>query len=176
MEDGFGDQLKSLHIAMEIKSTETIKQAMIAGMGIRFLSAHTISVELKAKSLGILDVRGFPVMLNWYVVHRRNKRLPPVALAFKNFLMNGGARLIEKFVPSPVKPSPTRKWSAATWLLHSGLGGVSSARRQRKNHYLLLPFKVRPTKNVGAASRISSSMMGLRKNAIAFFSMMTHAN
>jgi hypothetical protein len=48
-------------------------------------------------------------MLNWYVVHRRNKRLPPVALAFKNFLMTGGARLIEKFVPSPVKPSPTRK-------------------------------------------------------------------
>ncbi len=109
MEDGFGDQLKSLHIAMEIKSTETIKQAVIAGMGISFLSAHTISVELKAKSLAILDVRGFPVMLNWYVVHRRNKRLPPVALAFKNFLMTGGARLIEKFVPSPVKPSPTRK-------------------------------------------------------------------
>jgi DNA-binding transcriptional LysR family regulator len=81
---------------MEIKSTETIKQAVIAGMGISFLSAHTISLELQAGSLVVLDVQGFPVMLNWYVVHRRNKRLPPVALAFKNFLMADGAALIKQ--------------------------------------------------------------------------------
>jgi hypothetical protein len=35
-------------------------------------------------------------MLNWYVVHRKNKRLPPVAVAFKRFLMEEGANLIEK--------------------------------------------------------------------------------
>ncbi len=109
MEDGFGKQLKHLNIAMEIKSTETIKQAVIAGMGISFLSAHTVSLELKANSLAILDVEGFPVMLNWYVVHRRNKRLPPVALAFKNFLLNDGATLIEKFVPAPVKSRPRQR-------------------------------------------------------------------
>lgn len=109
MEDGFGKQLKHLNIAMEIKSTETIKQAVIAGMGISFLSAHTISLELQARSLAVLDVQGFPVMLNWYVVHRRNKRLPPVALAFKNFLLSDGAMLIEKFVPSPVKPGSSRR-------------------------------------------------------------------
>jgi DNA-binding transcriptional LysR family regulator len=109
MEDGFGKQLKHLNIAMEIKSTETIKQAVIAGMGITFLSAHTVSLELKANSLAILDVQGFPVMLNWYVVHRRNKRLPPVALAFKNFLLSDGAKLIEKFVPSPAKPRPRQR-------------------------------------------------------------------
>ena len=34
-------------------------------------------------------------MLNWYVVHRKNKRLPPVALAFKRFLMEEGAPLIQ---------------------------------------------------------------------------------
>jgi DNA-binding transcriptional LysR family regulator len=99
MEDGFGEHLSELNIAMEIKSTETIKQAVIAGMGLSFLSAHTISLELQAGSLAVLDVQGFPVMLNWYVVHRRNKRLPPVALAFKNFLMSDGAGLIQKFVP-----------------------------------------------------------------------------
>lgn len=97
MEDSFGDRVDDLNIAMEIKSTETIKQAVIAGMGISFLSAHTVSLELKAGSLVVLDVEGFPVMLDWYVVHRRNKRLPPVALAFKNFLMSDGAALIEKF-------------------------------------------------------------------------------
>ena len=95
MEEGFGRRLKNLSIAMEIRSTETIKQAVIARMGISFLSAHTISLELRVGSLAILDVRGFPLMLNWYVVHRENKRLPPVALAFKSFLMKDGAALIE---------------------------------------------------------------------------------
>ena len=48
---------------MEIKSTETIKQAVMAGMGVSFLSAHTISRELQAGSLAVLDVQGFPLML-----------------------------------------------------------------------------------------------------------------
>jgi DNA-binding transcriptional LysR family regulator len=98
MEDGFAGHLAHLNIAMEIKSTETIKQAVIAGMGISFLSAHTIGLEIQAGNLAVLDVQGFPLMLNWYVIHRRNKRLPPVALAFKNFLMSDGAALIEKIV------------------------------------------------------------------------------
>jgi DNA-binding transcriptional LysR family regulator len=98
MEDGFGSHLAELNLAMKIKSTETIKQAVIAGMGVSFLSAHTITLELQAGSLAVLDVQGFPMMLNWYVVHRKNKRLPPVALAFKNFLMSDGAALIQKFI------------------------------------------------------------------------------
>jgi hypothetical protein len=38
-------------------------------------------------------------MLNWYVVHRRTKRLPPVAQAFKDFLLSDGASLISQIVP-----------------------------------------------------------------------------
>ncbi len=94
---------RELNIAMEIKSTETIKQAVMAGMGVSFLSTHTISRELQAGSLTILDVQGFPLMLNWYVVHRKNKRLPPVAQAFKAFLMNEGAALIEQAIGVPAK-------------------------------------------------------------------------
>ncbi|MFC3111327.1 LysR family transcriptional regulator [Undibacterium arcticum] len=109
MEDGFGEHLKDLNIAMEIKSTETIKQAVIAGMGISFLSAHTIGLELQANSLAVLDVQGFPVMLNWYVVHRKNKRLPPVALAFKNFLLSDGATLIQKIIPFTPKRAVRKK-------------------------------------------------------------------
>jgi DNA-binding transcriptional LysR family regulator len=101
MADGFGRHLPKLNIAMQIKSTETIKQAVIAGMGVSFLSAHTVSRELRAGSLVVLDVQGFPRMLNWYVVQRRNKRLPPVAQAFKQFLLDEGARLIDQIVPLP---------------------------------------------------------------------------
>jgi DNA-binding transcriptional LysR family regulator len=105
MEDGFGRELEHINIAMEIRSTETIKQAVIAGMGVSFVSAHTISQELKAGSLCVLDVENFPLMLNWYVVHRRTKRLPPVAQAFKDFLLSDGASLISQIVPfKPLKP------------------------------------------------------------------------
>ncbi|KIG01490.1 LysR family transcriptional regulator [Caballeronia concitans] len=95
MEEGFAGRLANLNVAMEITSTETIKQAVIAGMGVSFLSAHTISMELQVGKLAVLDIEGFPVMLNWFVVHRNNKRLPPVALAFKEFLIEEGAAQIE---------------------------------------------------------------------------------
>lgn len=119
MEDGFGGNLTDLNIAMEIRSMETIKQAVIAGMGLAFLSAHTISLELQAGSLAVLDVEGFPVMLNWYVVHRKHKRLPPVAQAFKDFLLEEGPALIEKIVR--YNPKPGRQLSDAP------------AKRKRKN-------------------------------------------
>jgi DNA-binding transcriptional LysR family regulator len=122
MEDAFGPHLDELNVVMEIKSTETIKQAIIAGMGIGFLSAHTISLELQAGSLTVLDVEGFPVMLNWYVVHRRNKRLPPVAQAFRHFLLREGAAMIQKLIPfephpqlqAEPLPKPARKKKPAS--------------------------------------------------------------
>jgi DNA-binding transcriptional LysR family regulator len=109
MADGLGRHTAPLNIAMQIKSTETIKQAVIAGMGISFLSAHTVSRELRDGSLTVLDVQDFPKMLHWYVVSRRSKLLPPVAQAFRQFLLNDGADLIAEYVrltppAPPVKP------------------------------------------------------------------------
>jgi len=95
----FGRQFSRLNIAMQIHSTETIKQAVVAGMGIAFLSAHTIGLDLLAGNLVVLDVQGFPAMLNWYLVHNRTKRLPPVAAAFKDFLVREGAALLERLLP-----------------------------------------------------------------------------
>lgn len=99
MREGFGGDLSGLNVAMEIRSTETIKQAVIAGFGLSFLSAHTVSQELQSGSLRTLDVQGFPLQLHWYVVHRRTKRLAPVAQAFKDFLLSEGAPLIARAVP-----------------------------------------------------------------------------
>jgi len=111
MQEGFAGRLSNLRIAMEIKSTETIKQAVIANMGIAFLSAYTVGLELQAGKLAVLDIQGFPVMLNWYVVHRKNKRLPPVALAFKHFLMEEGATLIQQItgVEGLIRPRAIHK-------------------------------------------------------------------
>ena len=98
MREVFGRQFSKLHIAMQIHSTETIKQAVVAGMGIAFLSGHTIGLDLRAGNLVVLDVQDFPATLHWYLVHNRTKRLPPVAAAFKEFLLQEGAALIEQLV------------------------------------------------------------------------------
>ncbi len=99
LEEALGEDLPRLRVGMEIRSTETIKQAVIAGMGIAFLSSHTVSSETRAGTMSVLDVDGFPVMTNWYLVHHRQKRLAPVAQAFKDFLISEGAALIEQIVP-----------------------------------------------------------------------------
>jgi DNA-binding transcriptional LysR family regulator len=74
----------------EISSNETIKQAVMAGMGLGFISQHAIGLELAASQLALLHVEGLPVVRDWNVVHRSEKRLSPAALAFKRFVLKEG--------------------------------------------------------------------------------------
>jgi len=81
---------------IEMSSNETIKQAVMAGMGVSFLSLHTVGLEVAASRLAVLEVAGTPVMRHWYVIHRERKRLSPTAEAFKTFLIERGAKAIEQ--------------------------------------------------------------------------------
>ena len=94
MEEAFGERLGQLTIAMQIKSMETIKQAVMAGMGVSFLSLHTLWLELGAGLLKVLDVEGTPVMRTWQVVHLQSKLLSPAAEAFRYFLMERGESML----------------------------------------------------------------------------------
>lgn len=105
MQEVFGADLDRLSILMHVRSSETIKQSVSAGLGIAFLSANNINLELQVGSLSVLEVAHFPVMMNWYAVHHRDKILPPVALAFLSFLQTQGAALIESI--STFKTNPT---------------------------------------------------------------------
>lgn len=83
----------------EMASNETIKQAVMAGMGIAFISAHTIAMELELKRLAILDVSGMPIRRQWYAVSRADRTLSPAMTAFNAFLVNEGARHLP-FIPT----------------------------------------------------------------------------
>ncbi len=96
LERVFRDHWARYRASMEASSNETIKQAVIAGLGVSFLSLHTLGLELKAGKLVILDVRNLPVMREWFAIHLRDKRLPPVAAAFRAFLIAHGASIIER--------------------------------------------------------------------------------
>ena len=75
---------------MEMGSNETIKQAVMAGLGIALISAHTVSVELEENRLSWLDVEGFPIERSWQVIRRSQKILMPAAQALWDFMVSNG--------------------------------------------------------------------------------------
>jgi DNA-binding transcriptional LysR family regulator len=97
MERLFGQHDIPIKVAMEMPSNETIKQAVMAGMGLSFLSLRTVRHELAAGHLALLDINGLPLVGHWYVTHITQKKLSPVAKAFKTFLIEQGAPLIESW-------------------------------------------------------------------------------
>jgi DNA-binding transcriptional LysR family regulator len=86
-------------IGMEMGSNETVKQAVIAGLGIAFISAHTVASELDDGRLVTLDVKGLPVVRQWFVVRRKDKIMLPPAQAVLDFMSREGARYLPKLPP-----------------------------------------------------------------------------
>ena len=87
MERFFAARGLEIRSSMEMSSNEAIKQAVQAGLGLGILSLQTLEMELALKRLAVLKVEGFPIMRHWYIVHRADKRLSPVAQAFKGFVL-----------------------------------------------------------------------------------------
>ena len=67
----------------------------MAGLGIAFISAHTISAEIDDGQLAILDVAGLPEIRQWFVVHPATKRMMPAASSLRDFLVAEG-----RFLPN----------------------------------------------------------------------------
>jgi len=87
MERYFADVGVNPRHRMELISNESLKQAVMAGLGLAFISAHTVRLECEVGRLVILPVIGTPIVRRWYVVHRPEKQLLPVAEAFRAFLI-----------------------------------------------------------------------------------------
>lgn len=93
-----GHGLKPL-IVQEMTSNESIKQAVMAGMGLAFISLHTINLEHQTGHLLLLDAQGLPIVRNWYVIHRASKSLSPAALAFKQFMHDEAPGYMKTLLP-----------------------------------------------------------------------------
>lgn len=89
------------HITMEMSGNETIKQAVMADMGISLLSLHTIGLELSNRRLSVIDVEGAPVVRRWHMVNMLSKILSPPAEAFRYFMLeHAETYLLEQFAPA----------------------------------------------------------------------------
>jgi DNA-binding transcriptional LysR family regulator len=98
MEDYLREHRVEPRIEMELASNETIKQAVMSGLGISFLSLHSIGLERRCGLIAVPDVEGLPLVRSWQVVHMSSKTLSPSAEALRYFILeHGEAYLAREF-------------------------------------------------------------------------------
>jgi DNA-binding transcriptional LysR family regulator len=90
----FAEHQLELIPGMEMNRSEAIKQAVMAELGLGIVSLHTIEMELALKRLVVLDVEDFPIMRQWYIVHRTSKRFAAIPEAFKDFAISHAESLL----------------------------------------------------------------------------------
>jgi DNA-binding transcriptional LysR family regulator len=73
---------------IEINSNEAIVEAVQAGLGIGFVSKHSVKLQLENNIIKQLNVAPFPIIRNWHIVHHKNAELSPIARRFKQFVID----------------------------------------------------------------------------------------
>jgi DNA-binding transcriptional LysR family regulator len=94
MQKFFTDHRVEPRLQMQVNSNETLKQAVMAGLGLGFVSLHTIGSELDHGQIAILDVRSTPVFRVWNMVHTLSKVLSPAAEAFRYEILESGEQFL----------------------------------------------------------------------------------
>src|SRR5574340_987139 len=74
IERRFAEHGITLHPRLELGSSEAIKQAILAGLGISALSRHALSLNQPGQ-FAVLDVEGFPILRHWYAVRSEERRV-----------------------------------------------------------------------------------------------------
>ncbi|HIK54116.1 MAG TPA: LysR family transcriptional regulator [Synechococcales cyanobacterium M55_K2018_004] len=88
----------SVKVRLELGSNEAIKHAIAGGLGLSVLSRHTLITD--SSELTILDVEGFPIQREWYVVHLAGKQLSVVANTFFEYLQSAAKEFSETYAVS----------------------------------------------------------------------------
>lgn len=103
-----GVMIRRAKLGIDSGSNETLKQAVMAGLGIALLSGHTVAAEVESGRLILLDVQGLPIRRDWYAVRRADKVLGPAAAAFWEYLVQEGASFLPALDAAPVPASGVR--------------------------------------------------------------------
>lgn len=95
-------------IRMELGSNEAIKHAIVGGLGLSVLSLHTLTLEGSDGPVAVLDVEGFPIQRQWFMVHPKGKELSLVAKAFLEYAISSEPKIrerLEKVWPGLIEAS-----------------------------------------------------------------------
>ncbi len=81
---------------VEMGTNETIKQAVMAGLGVAIISAHTCLTEIADGHLTTLQVAGLPLVRQWFLLHRPDREMSNAARKFRDFVIDGRSKLLPK--------------------------------------------------------------------------------
>lgn len=81
---------------MELTSNEAVKQAVIAGLGFSIMPLIGIKNELMNNQLQIIEVKGFPILSTWHLIHLKNKKNTPIADAFLEYIQQEKKKIIQE--------------------------------------------------------------------------------
>jgi len=81
-----GQALENFHVIAEIASTQAVKQAVRAGLGVSFVSRLAVEDECRAKLLACVKVRDLNVTRAFHVIAHRDRSRSPLAEAFLAFV------------------------------------------------------------------------------------------
>ncbi len=73
--------------SLELGNIEATKEGVAAELGIAVLPRESVALELASGDLVVLDVQGFPLQRQWYVVHVKGRRLSLAANALRQLLL-----------------------------------------------------------------------------------------
>ncbi len=74
--------------AIEMGSNETIKQAVIANLGIALISQHTTTEEIKSGRLVTLEAEGLPIVRQWFLLHREDVEISNTLKTVRDFILD----------------------------------------------------------------------------------------
>jgi DNA-binding transcriptional LysR family regulator len=75
-----------VRVAMELDHTEAIKQGVMAGLGVAFVSVYAVRGETSTGRLRALRLRGVPIHRHFHVIHHEARRVTASARAFMELL------------------------------------------------------------------------------------------
>jgi len=79
-------------IRLELGSNEAVKESVAGGLGIGVVSRHALHGLKKEHGVSVIEIDGFPLPSAWHIVHPASKKLPPLAVAFKQHLLDQSLR------------------------------------------------------------------------------------
>jgi DNA-binding transcriptional LysR family regulator len=110
-------------VRMELGSNEAIKHAIVGGLGLSVLSLHTLTLEGTDGPVAILDIEGFPIMREWYLVYPKGKELSLVAQAFLDYALE---------IEPGMRERMALMWPRLNKFLKTGRKKANPARRAKK--------------------------------------------
>ncbi|HKI32541.1 MAG TPA: LysR family transcriptional regulator [Gemmataceae bacterium] len=81
-----GQSLRDMRVALELGSNQGIKEAVLRGLGLAFLSSHAVADELRTGALRAVQVAGLTLSREMFVVWGRRRALPITARLFLDLL------------------------------------------------------------------------------------------